>query len=103
MVINGFTYHHCTARCNFHLWPQINPAFQLKCKFLARNGSLIGRLVLAAVRGSGRDLPTKEESYGVKFVAIGRTGDQFQRSAVISGERCDHQGNHCDNMIIYNI
>ena len=100
MVINGFTYHHCTARCNFHLWPQINPAFQLKCKFLPRNGSLIGRLVLAAVRG---DLPTKEESYGVKFVAIGRTGDQFRRSAVISGQRCDHQGNHCDNMIIYNI
>ena len=99
MVINGFTYHHCTARCNFHLWPQINPAFQLKCKFLPRNGSLIGRLVLAAVRGSGRDLPTKEESYGVKFVAIGRTGDQFRRSAVISGQRCDHQGNHCDNMM----
>ena len=53
-VINGFTYQGVRCRCNFHLWPEINPAFQLKCKFLPRNGSLIGRLVRAAVRGAGR-------------------------------------------------
>ena len=33
---------------------EINCPFQLKCKFPPRNGSLIGRLVRAAVRGSGR-------------------------------------------------
>ena len=75
MVINGFTYQGVRCRCNFHLWPEINPAFQLKCKFLPRNGSLIGRLVRAAVRGAGR----AEESYGVKFVAVGHQRDQFQQ------------------------